>query len=301
MRKLFLLLLVLFFSISGFGQKLNANTALEHLQLLSSDSLMGRRTNTEGSAMARAYIIDRLSQYGVAAYYPDYIQHFPVKKENLTGTNIVGYIEGNYEASIVISAHYDHEGVKDSLIYNGADDNASGVAALLELASYFAQNQPDHTLIFCLFDAEELGLEGSKAFLKSSAVNSASIVLNVNMDMISRSEKGILYAVGTTHYPYLSQFLPLGKQGDYTLTTGHDKASQSAQDWTYSSDHGSFHLEKIPFIYFGVDDHEDYHKPTDTFEKIEPDFYSFSIERILETLLRIDQSLIEDNEDEDEK
>ena len=294
------ILLLFIFPIFAPAQNLDIDKVLAHLELLASDSLQGRKSGTEGSLMAQAYIIDQFSKAGVAAYFPDYKQNFSFGhgRKSIEGTNIVGYIEGNYEATIVISAHYDHLGMQDSLVFNGADDNASGVAALLEIASYFSSNQPDHTLVFCAFDAEELGLEGSKAFINSSAVDPTQIALIINMDMISRSEKGILYAVGTRQFPYFKDFIPLGQDGDYSVETGHDDPSKPSENWTFSSDHAPFFNKNIPFIYFGVDDHEDYHKLSDNYESIHPEFYGFTVEKILETILNLDKALIEDNDEE---
>jgi len=299
-RKLFFLTIIFFTGISFCdAQEISVEKALKHLQILSSDSLEGRQTGTAGNLAARKYIIDQFSKMGLAAYFPDYVHKFSfIEGENsINGLNVVGFIEGEYPSTIVISAHYDHIGKIDSIVFNGADDNASGVAALLEIADYFTRNQPKNTLIFCAFDAEEYGFQGARAFLKSSAVNTTEIIMNVNMDMISRSEKGKLFAVGTSFYPYFKKYLPLGKTGDFQLSTGHDQSLDSRQSWVNSSDHAEFFKKKIPFIYFGVDDHVDYHKPTDTFENIQPLFYSFAINSILESIINLDLVLSNETEE----
>ena len=185
-------------------------------------------------------------------------------------------------------AHYDHLGKKGNDIYNGADDNASGTAALLALADYFSENRPYHSIIFAATDAEEKGLLGAKALLNDFPFPLEQISLVINMDMISRSEDNKLYAVGSRHYPHLQPFL--SETSKYTaldLVLGND-GGPGEKDWTRASDHGPFHEKKIPFIYFGVEDHEDYHHPTDTFENIHPQFYIRAVELILRFICNVD-------------
>ena len=96
------------------------------------------------------------------------------------------------------------------------------------------------------------------------------------MDMLSRSDKNEIYACGTFHYPSLSKYIPNAKENakGITVIAGHDDPSKgTSDDWTSQSDHYPFHLKKIPFLYFGVEDHPDYHRPTDSFEKVNKGFY----------------------------
>ena len=197
-------------------------------------------------------------------------------------------IEGNSDSVIVISAHYDHLGVRDSLIFNGADDNASGTSGLLAMADYFTREKPNHTLVFAAFDAEEGGLNGARAFVQDS-VFLEKVVLNINMDMIAQNDKNELYAVGTYHYPELKPVLETIETGEISLLFGHDRPEDGNQDWTFASDHGPFHRAGIPFIYFGVEDHEHYHRPTDTFETIPQEFYKQSVQVILNAVLALDK------------
>lgn len=191
---------------------------------------------------------------------------------------------------IVVTAHYDHIGIKDGKIYNGADDNASGISGLLAIARYFKAKRPRHTLIFVAFDAEEKGLRGAKHFVNNLPVQKDMIKLNVNMDMISRSDQNEMYAVGTYHYPHLKNALDeVAETALIKLSLGHDRPELGSNDWTYSSDHAPFHQKGIPFIYFGVEDHEDYHEHTDVAEKINPEFLTNTIITILETIKKLDQ------------
>jgi len=271
---------------------------INDLKVLSADSMGGRKVGSEGNAMARSMIVDRLVKLGVTPYgSSDYLQPFQVTQsfgqaKVGNGTNILGVREGKKKQTIVISAHYDHVGIINNFIYNGADDNASGIAALLAFAEYFQKNTPEHRLIFAFFDAEESGLLGSAHFVNTIDMQNENIVLNINMDMISRSKKNELYASGAYHYPILKTSLAnLSIPENITLLFGHDDPSTGKNDWTNQSDQGNFHKKNIPFLYFGVEDHPDYHRPTDTFEKISVDFYSRSVETILRSIILLDKSL----------
>jgi Zn-dependent M28 family amino/carboxypeptidase len=179
------------------------------------------------------------------------------------------------------------------LIYNGADDNASGVAALLTFAQYFSKNRPSHSIMFVALDGEEMGHQGAKALVKDFPFPLDEVVLNINMDMISRNDNNELYASGTYHYPFLKEsLLTLNKSKKINLIFGHDIPGTGSDDWTLASDHAQFHLKKIPFIYFGVEDHEDYHQPSDTFENIHPEFYVSAVQLILQSIIKLDKDLL---------
>jgi Zn-dependent M28 family amino/carboxypeptidase len=276
----------------------DAKQLLRDVEVLSSDEMQGRAPDTPGGAKAREYIVKRFEQSGLKPIGGSYLQTFKFGKTAVkTGTNVIGYIRGGKtpEKYLVVTAHYDHEGVRNGEIYNGADDNASGTAALFALAKYFNQNKPANSIVFAAFDAEESGLQGSKYFVSNPIVNKESIVLNVNLDMISHNDKNELYAVGTYHYPFLKPYLERVKtKASIKLLFGHDTPNLTGADnWTNSSDHAPFHAQKIPFIYFGVEDHADYHKPTDDFVKINQNFYVRAVETVLEAVKAFDQNLLE--------
>jgi Zn-dependent M28 family amino/carboxypeptidase len=276
----------------------NQDQLLHDLKVLSADSLEGRKVGSEGSRKARAFILERLSANGIKPFPGgDYLQEFSFTQSfgqmrTGNGANILAVIEGKKKETFVISAHYDHVGIINQQIYNGADDNASGTAALLAIAEYFKNNPPEHRLIIAFFDAEESGLRGSAHFVNSIDLKKENIVLNVNMDMISRSDKNELYACGTYYYPHLKKPLEkLNLPENINLMFGHDHPDAGRDNWTSQSDQLNFHLKKIPFLYFGVEDHADYHKPTDTFEKINSDFYTRSTETVLRSIKALDKSL----------
>jgi Zn-dependent M28 family amino/carboxypeptidase len=212
------------------------------------------------------------------------------------GTNLFGYIRGNTDSIIVVSAHYDHLGIKKGAagkdsIYNGADDNASGVGALLAIATYFKKHTPAHTLLFVSFDGEEEGLQGAKAFLKQPPVPVTQMVLNINMDMVSRNDKNELYVCGLNQFPQLKKYVDLSPDGRVILLSGHDHPEDGADNWINQSDHYEFYKMKIPALYFGVEDHPDYHHLSDEFEHIQPSFYYQATQRVLKVILAADKGI----------
>ena len=304
-RKLGTIILVLAAYVGSFAQEIDGNKLLRHLEYLSSDTLEGRKPLSKGSTMAQNYLLMELSSLPlVAPLYPDFIQPFSFedrrfKKMVVDARNIVAFIPGaTSKKVIVVTAHYGHVGIgrpdsSGDSIYNGADDNASGTAALLELAAYFSKNRPEHGMLFAALDAEEMGLQGAKALVNDFPYPLEQIVLNVNMDMLSRSEAKEVFVSGTHYYPEFKSILEKIPQGTgSTLRFGHDIPGTGAEDWTRSSDHGAFFEKKVPHLYFGVEDHVDYHQPSDSFEKIHPEFYKSTVELILKSLLALDHQLL---------
>jgi Zn-dependent M28 family amino/carboxypeptidase len=266
---------------------------MEHVQTLSSDAYEGRATGTEGGRKARAYLEAAFETAGLQRFGDTYVHPFAGPGDG-TGNNVVGYLEGTRlpDAYIVISAHYDHLGVRDGTIFNGADDNASGTAALLAFASYFAEHPPEHSILFAAFDAEEQGLRGARAFVEAPPVPREDIVFNLNMDMVSRGDAGELYVAGLYHYPAFEPYLDAAaERSGIDLRYGHDRPGMGADDWTNSSDHAPFHQASIPFLYFGVEDHPDYHRPTDDVDRIDATFFDNAAETILDVLLELDQGI----------
>ena len=212
--------------------------------------------------------------------------------DSTTGTNLIGVVKGRSNHMIVLSAHYDHLGVIDGRIYNGADDNASGVSVLLFIANHFTRNMPHHTLVFIAFDAEEDGLLGAKAFLENPTIDLAKLKLNINLDMVSRSDKNEIFVSGTYYHPSLKPLLQnASKSSPITLLFGHDKPTDGHEDWTLSSDHGPFYQNGFPHLYWGVEDHPDYHKPTDDVEKVNKEFFFQVAELILNSVSELDRNL----------
>ncbi len=303
MKKKISLYIVALFLLIGCAQKISQTKVLTDLKELSDDKFEGRKTGTKGAEMASEMIVNRFKELGVKSYNTNYRQPFSLLDKNkvtVNGNNILGYIKGKTNKIIVVSAHYDHLGIKNGKIFNGADDDASGVCALLAYAEYFSNHQPQHTILFVAFDAEEMGLEGSKYFLDHSPVDIKNIEININMDMIAHNDKNELFACGTFHFPGLKKYI-FTKTNRPKILLGHDDPKLGNDDWTNQSDHGSFFAKKIPFIYFGVEDHKDYHKETDEFKNINQEFYVNSVKSILEIVKNIDvnysiQKMMKDNQ-----
>lgn len=279
-------------------QPATATSPLEDLRVLSSPAFEGRRTGTPGGQKAREYLLGRFEQCGLKpAFSGSYTQAFSFGSGDKTtkGQNIAGLIQGKKHPGqyIVLSAHYDHLGTSEGKVFHGADDNASGVAGMLAAAAFFQKNPPDHSILFIAFDAEELGLRGSKFFVEKPAVPLKSIIALINLDMIGRNDQNELWACGTNHYDFLKAPLEVAakKHSAIKLRFGHDSALgmvTGEEDWSSASDHGPFHRQGVPFIYFGVEDHADYHRSTDTFERIQPKFFNTAVLLITDALLQLD-------------
>jgi Zn-dependent M28 family amino/carboxypeptidase len=165
------------------------------------------------------------------------------------------------------------------------------VAALLAVAEHFLKNAPHTSLVIAAVDAEESGVRGSRALLANGPVQKDRIVMNVNVDMIGRDAKNVLYAVGTHHYPSLKPLLDGVAQPPVDLRLGHDVTGSKAEDWTDSSDHAAFHQAGIPFIYFGVEDYENHHKASDDAATIQREFLAGAVGTVIAALERFTREM----------
>jgi aminopeptidase YwaD len=266
-------------SLSGAADRIQRDIAW-----LADDRREGRGTGTPGNDSAAAYIARRHESLGLRQVVPGtYLQRFTARSaemahdghpEGVPAENVLAMVAGSDPALrnqyIVIGAHFDHLGrssahssdpeAKDA-IRNGADDNASGTAAVMELAREFAAKPAKRSIIFASFTGEELGLLGSQWFVEHSPVPVDSIVAMVNFDMIGRlrNDKLIVYGVATaTELP-----------GILASANVEPKLVVSAVgDGFGPSDHSSFYTKGIPVLHFFTDLHDDYHKATDDASKI---------------------------------
>ncbi|HYC87174.1 MAG TPA: M20/M25/M40 family metallo-hydrolase [Chryseosolibacter sp.] len=301
MRKVFLFVtLVSLSSCITQGQELDRKAILRHIRTLANDSLAGRGTGTAGERSAAAYIEREFAQlYLIPKGDASYLQGFPFAKgahgAGATGmaNNVIGFLDNGGKTTIVIGAHYDHlgtDGQGSSLdanptnkIHNGADDNASGVAGVLELARYFATNQirENSNFIFVCFSGEELGLLGSKYFTEHPPVDLASVDYMINLDMIGRlntqTRQLLIHGTGTS--PVWEPLLKNIEKDGLSITTDSSGVGPS--------DHTSFYLKNIPVLHFFTGSHEDYHKPGDDIDKINADGEL----RVLKLIIRIIESL----------
>ena len=205
---------------------------LDDVRILSGDDMQGRDTGSVGGERARAYIVSRLEAMGVQPASFDRLQPFEAPGrtregvKRFSGVNIVGLIPGTRVADryIVVTAHYDHVGINDSQIYHGADDNASGVATMLELARRLKADPPEHSVLIVALDGEERGLLGAREFVKAPPVPLSSVSLNLNFDMTARAETdGHLWVTGGHQHPDLRRILePTPAQGAVSFAFGKD-------------------------------------------------------------------------------
>lgn len=274
-------------------------TIMGDLFSLASDEMEGREVGTAGGARARAYIVAALDAAGVPAPSRGRLQPFELRRRNpqaplREGVNVLGVIAGTERPDrfLVVTAHYDHEGVRNGQVFNGADDNASGVSGLLALARYLMAHPPRHSVALVALDGEESGLSGARALMEEGWPPEASVDLNVNLDMIARSDS-VLFAAGAYHTPELEPLLlDLAEDVPVTLRLGHDRPGVVGEaDWTRQSDHAVFHARGIPFVYFGVEDHPDYHAPTDDPERVDPGFFLNSVRTVIRGVVLLDQRL----------
>ena len=282
------------------------------VRTLASAPYAGRGTGSEGSKLAQAYIAQRFRELGLQPFGGSYLApfsftHKSIKRLFSAGTtykveypaaaNVVGYIKGSMDPNryMVVSAHYDHLGVREGVTYPGADDNASGVAAMLAIAAHFRQHPPQHTVVFAAFDAEELGHRGAESFLNALPFPRGQLAFNLNLDMVSRNDSNEIWASGLYHNTALKPYV-VGPASRSTVKVklGHDKPlllAGNVDDWTSQSDHAQFHEAGVPYLYFGVADHADYHGPGDTAEKIKPAFFASVASLLIDVAVTADQNL----------
>jgi len=282
------LLIILFFAslIACKKEYVPENKIQEDVTFLADDKLEGRQTGTKGEKAAAEYLAKRFKELGLEAKGTDgYFQDFTFKPKTgphqevkytdtkvdstITGRNILAYLDNNASQTIIVGAHYDHLGYgsegslyrgEEKLIHNGADDNASGVAVMLNLASKLKNANNSNNYLFMAFSGEEMGLLGSNYFVKNATINLDSVNYMLNMDMVGRLKKDstlAVYGVGTT---------PIFKQ---VINASNNKFKLiEKESGVGPSDHTSFYLNDIPVLHFFTGQHEDYHKPGDDADKL---------------------------------
>jgi len=284
----------------GHAAALDTSALLSDVRTLASPAFAGRLTGSDGNRLAQDYIKRRYTEIGITPFGATYAMPFAITATGTTtpsATNLIGYLRGSAhpERYMVVSAHFDHLGVHDGRIYPGADDNASGVAAMLAIAAHFKAHPPQNTIVFAAFDAEEGGQHGAAHFVKSAPFPIARVALNLNLDMVSRNDRNEIFAAGTRYTPSLKALVVKGAAtSSVKVRFGHDSRLPGAppdDDWTTQSDHHEFYKLQIPFLYFGVEDHADYHQPGDTFEKIDPAFFSEVVRMLVNTAGILDHNL----------
>lgn len=281
MKYAFLLLFICAVAISH-AQQFDPAKISEHIKTLSSDAMQGRGTGKAGEKMAADYIQKQFKKLKLKPLGENktYLQAFPFKGgahgegEAGVANNIVGFLDNKAATTIIIGAHYDHLGMGDQgssldanpqeKIHNGADDNASGVAGVIELARFLTTNTitEKNNFLFLCFSGEELGLFGSKYFTEHPTLDLANVNYMINMDMIGRldPQTKILMVHGTGTSPVWETLVKKLENDQVKIKTD--------SSGTGPSDHTSFYLKNIPVLHFFTGSHSDYHKPSDDWDKI---------------------------------
>lgn len=245
-----------------------------YVELLADDSYEGRASGTRGGHAAATYITKRLKEMGLQGGGADggFFQHFSGNRRNLLAIYPGSDPELKNE-TILIGAHYDHVGYGSretsfgpiGYIHNGADDNASGVAALLELAEALATHklQTKRSILIAFWDGEELGMLGSKHWARQPTVPLSSIRLAVNIDMVGRLREGRLELIGSrTGY---------GLRRLASVATDENLWVDFSWMLEPNSDHWTFIERQIPTLMLHTGLHDDYHRPSDDVEKLNTD------------------------------
>lgn len=271
--KFYVTALLCWLGFSAFAQQeITVQELTNHIQFLASDEEEGRFPGTIANEDVALYIDMDFQQSGLMAFEGNYLQEFnaTLRKsgDEVSTWNIVGFIPGNdaklKNEFIVLGAHYDHLGKVSDSIFHGADDNASGTAALLEIAEKVAAHQSElkRSVIFIAFGAEEQGLLGSTYFTENPPVPLSTIKVMLNMDMVGRlNEQKQVYMGGAASFPGGEALMKsLGApNGINPIVIAYDVGG---------SDHVSFFKKEISVLGLHTGGHEDYHKPTDTADKI---------------------------------
>lgn len=275
---------------------ISEDTARDIVYTLADDSFEGRAAGLEGGEKAAAYIASLLKKWGVKPLLSSgYFQEFAAAKnqsnwitesdmplddliaagcEKRTMKNVLACIPGNSEECVIVGAHYDHLGIGSAVdgdsCYNGADDNASGVAAVLQLAKAFKESKqkPERTIIFAFWDGEELGMLGSRFFVKRNTFSS-DISAYMNFDMVGRGADdnpwnlSYLYSANN---PVFGEWLQDDTENYNLRLITYYKASKNLIG---SSDTSPFARKGIPIVWYHTEGHPDYHRPSDTADKVD--------------------------------
>jgi Zn-dependent M28 family amino/carboxypeptidase len=290
-----------------FAQTITLEELKTIMFVFSSDRFEGRYTGEHGQKKAAQFLKEHHKKNGVLAPLKNehYFQAIPssfLPENTKASENVVAFIEGSVkpEEILVISAHYDHLGRNGATIFNGADDNSSGTAAILEIAEAFQQAKkngygPKRSVLFLHLTAEEQGLYGSKWYVENPLFPLKNHVTNLNVDMIGRVDDAhlenpnYLYLIGADKLS--TELHELSEQTNKTtLNLSLDYRYNRKKDpnrFYYRSDHYNFAKNNIPIIFYFNGVHEDYHRDTDTSEKINYELLKKRVQLIFYTAWNI--------------
>lgn len=310
---LFLLFTALVISCTGnssnnFSSDITPEDISTLITYFASEELEGREAGTANEAKAANYIADLFRDYNLEPAGDDntYFQEFTINTavlrnphapdtsagEKRLSKNVAGLLQGtgNSDELIIIGAHYDHLGYgefgslyrgDEPRIHNGADDNASGTAGLLELAHYFSKNRPQTDILFLAFSGEEMGLLGSAHYVDNPTINLDNVLAMINMDMIGRMEnkKLMIFGIGTADK--WEAIMNSANTGNLDLNL--------VKDGTGASDHTSFYYKNIPVLHYFTDTHADYHRPSDDTEYINMNGTALALHHLVRVIVQLDE------------
>lgn len=301
MNKILLTFITFIFTLPLFSQTpleigletITKENAMKYIGILAHDSLEGREAGKPGGLRAAHFLKNEFESMGIKPWRGKYFQPFSGSRHGGTSNknpnmqNVLGYIPGkNTNEVVIIGAHYDHLGVRSNgttndSIYNGADDNASGTSAVLQIAKAFIASgeKPERTIIFALWDGEEKGLLGSLYFVDEHMkyipvpfIEPIPVKGYINLDMIGRNKD----ENATTHVDaYITENKPVFREWiesgieEYNLDLSPEY--KSSRQMPGGSDHMPFDMKGIPYIFYITDLHEDYHRVSDHADKINYD------------------------------
>ncbi|MFO7799065.1 MAG: M20/M25/M40 family metallo-hydrolase [Rhodohalobacter sp.] len=301
--KIFCLLTFSFilFSCSSGSEEFTADEGIrQDVEWLASDDRGGRLAGTEHEAFAANYIADRFLQLGLNpegdsdTYFQHYLLEGPLAQsmgvENYISRNVVAGITGteNTGQFIIVGAHYDGQGHGGTIslnhesadtLHSSADDNASGVAGLMHLARELSEEPLSKSVLFLAFSGEEMGLLGSRYFTDNLQISPDSILAMINFDMIGRLSEEELTIFGTGTSPQWDEILSRAENSGLNIQTN--------PSGTGASDHSSFHDNGIPVLHYFTGTHDDYHRESDTPDKVNADGIRAVSEHALVTLKEI--------------
>ncbi len=289
-----------------YANTITAEDLKEHLYIYAGDEMEGRMTGTKGQKLASEYLRDFYISEGIESpieknnYYQNIpASYFEGKRNPKSSENVIAYIKGSEkpEEIVVISAHLDHVGMdKEGNVFNGADDDGSGTVAILEIAQAFQQAvkdgfPPKRSILFLHVTAEEIGLYGSRYYTENPIFPLENTVCDLNIDMIGRIDPD---KKDNPNYLYLIGSNKISQELQDVSTAMNDKYTQLELDYKYDdpndpnrfyyrSDHYNFAKNNVPIIFYFNGVHEDYHKITDTPDKIEYDLLAKRAQLIFHT------------------
>lgn len=277
--------------VEQYSKTITTEELSKHLYKFASKEFQGRKTGEPGQKLAAEFIQSYYIDQGIASPFEgnDYFQGISQSyftKGVGASENVLAYIEGaeKPEEIIVVSAHLDHEGIKDGKVYYGADDNGSGTVALFEIAEAFkiaSENghPPKRSILFAHFTAEEIGKFGSEFYVENPVFPLENTIANLNMDMIGRvdnrhsEDKNYIYIIGSDRLSKELHYISEAVQKAYVninLDYKYNTLYDSNQYYSRSDQH-NFAKNGIPAIFYFSGEHEDYSKPTDSPDKIDYD------------------------------